>query len=215
MKFLIYSPVEIFALGLSATVSKNFESSEVVCVLSHDELLLKSMNESYDIIIFDTVDYNKRFKKNIINLLNRNQKLSHLVLFNHYEFYLNLLPSEIKKMSAILRYDLSTSDFIYVIRYLLNEDIYIPKHLNLFSNKFLIPKGFEFSKVNALSDLELKVAIAFINSCSVKEISNELNLNPSNIRAVKNRIIKKLGLNDINDLKSKYAVNNLLSNNNY
>lgn len=210
MTFLVYSPVEIFAVGIAAVIAKNFEFSEVTRVLSHDELLLKSRNNKYDMIIFDTVDYNRRYQENLINLLHRSRKSTHLVLFNHYEFYLNLLPSEIKKLRAVLRYDLSTSDFIYIVRYIFHEEDLIPKHLNLFTDKSIIPRGFELSKLTKLSDLELKVAVAFYHEKTPKEIAEELSLKPSSVGTVRMRIMRKLGLNHIKDLRRKYAANNLL-----
>ena len=206
-KVLIVDDHAIVARGLKYLIDLNFSNCQVF-VTGSIETMRKMLQESHythlilDINLTDgnSLEAIPELKKNYPNL----NILVHSMVSE--EIYGKKLMQ--MDISGFLSKNSSESEIITALRIFFEGETYISKNLRkvLFSNG---NKEVRVSMFSELSAMELKVLGLMLKGGKTKEISVSLDVAQQTIATYKSRIFKKLGTENVFDIKRMAEIENL------
>ncbi|MBS1669249.1 MAG: response regulator transcription factor [Bacteroidetes bacterium] len=209
-KVLIVDDHAIVARGLKYLIDLNFSNCQVF-VTGEIETMRKMLRESHYTHLILDINLTDGNSLEVIPELKKVYPSLHILV--HSMVSEEIYGKKLMQMdiSGFLSKNSSESEIITALRIFFEGETYISKNLRkvLFSNN----KETRVSMFSDLSAMELKVLGMMLKGGKTKEISVSLDVAQQTIATYKSRIFKKLGTENVFDIKRMAEIENLTFDN--
>ncbi|MEP6646902.1 MAG: response regulator transcription factor [Saprospiraceae bacterium] len=207
MKFLIVDDHAIVRKGLAQLLCEEFAGAEITEVGSSDEVMLKTQNQIWDVILLDISMPGRNGIETLKQLRVNGIKAPVLMLSIHPEdqYAVRALKAG---ASGFLNKDSATEELLIAVRRVLSGRKYISVSV---AEKLADSMGESGDKhaYEYLSDREMQVLQLIASGKTVSEIAEEISLSVNTISTYRTRMLEKLSLHNNAEL-TRYALDNHL-----